>query len=185
MDFLKDVLGEDFSSFSEKIESFNNAHPESRIKLCNLSEGNYVSRGKYREKEAELVRLKEELDALKSEDGASKLSEELALLNEKYEKDTGDLRAQIEKVKFDGAVDLALFQSGARSVKAVRALLNLDDVVLTDEGLEGLIPQLDALKQESGFLFRSGTSSTGLKQGSVSYASDGFVASAREAAGLK
>ena len=46
MDFLKEVLGEDFDAFKKKLENFNEKS-EKPLKLANLSEGGYVSREKY------------------------------------------------------------------------------------------------------------------------------------------
>ena len=185
MDFLKSVLGDDYSRFSEKIKSYNDAHPERRIKLCDLSEGNYVSKAKYRDLEAQTERLKESLSLYDGADDPDGAKTKLCDLMEKYEKDTEGLKKELTKARLSGAVDLALEKSGARNIKALRALIDFDKVCLTDDGLEGLDFQLEEIRKENGYLFKHSSVSTALKQGDKHPEVDGFVASAREAAGLK
>lgn len=184
MDFLKNVLGDSFADFSEKIAAYNQAHPERMMKLANLSEGNYVSKAKFSDLEAREKQLRQQIAALQG-DGNENLSMQLSALQEKYDADTKRLMGELQEAKFNGAVDLALQKSGARNAKAVRALLDLSQVELENGVLVGLDAQLDELRQENGFLFQSGVVSTGLRQGGAPAASDGFVTAAREAAGLK
>ena len=52
----------------------------------------------------------------------------------------------------DAAVDRAILQAKGRNVKAIRALLDMDHIVLKEDGsLEGL--DLEALKRSDGYLF--------------------------------
>ena len=69
----------------------------------------------------------------------------------------------------------ALTESGAKNIKAARALLNLDDAALSDDGLvKGLSEQIDKLKADDGskFLFsepeQPQTKFTGFQPGSSS-----------------
>lgn len=183
MDFLKEALGELFAPFSEKIEAFNQAHPERRIKLCDLSAGNYVSRGKFSDLEAEAKRLKEQL-SIANADSADELHQQLQTLQKRYDDDVARLSGELSAAKFDGAIDLALQKYGARNAKAVRALLDLDQLSLEDGAVVGLSAQLDAIREENGFLFQSGAVSTGMSVGAPKPPADGFIASARTAAGL-
>lgn len=189
MQFLKDVLGDMFVDVSERIESYNREHPEKKVKLADLSGGNYVSKAKFNDLEAEASRLKAQLASLKAQESDSNededsLKKELSDLKALYEKDTDALKKELNQARFDGALDLALEKCGARNIKAVRALLDLDSLELEDGQLAGLSAQLDAVRAENGFLFSGGALSTAMKQGGSAPAADGFVVSARRAAGL-
>ena len=62
--------------------------------------------------------------------------------------------AELLGLRLDNAVDSALATAGARNLKAVRALLELDRVSLGDDGmLSGLSEQIDALVKSDGYLF--------------------------------
>lgn len=64
---------------------------------------------------------------------------------ERYEVDLAEVRKE-------AAVDVAILRAGGRNVKAIRALLDLDKVVLLEDGsLQGL--DLEALKASDGYLF--------------------------------
>lgn len=176
MDFLKEALGDLFAPFSEKITAFNDAHPERKIKLCDLSLGNYVSRGKFDEKEAEAKRLKDALAAFEQEDFAAQKAD--------YDAEIARLNHELSAAKLDGAVSLALHRAGARNEKAVRALLDFEKIRFSDGEAVGLSQQIDEIRQENSFLFSKSAVSTGLPQGDPKPPADTFVASARTAAGL-
>lgn len=62
----------------------------------------------------------------------------------------------IEKIRLDNALDIALMSAGAKNNKAVKALLNLDGAKIGEDGkVVGLDEQLKALKSaaDSSFLF--------------------------------
>lgn len=65
-------------------------------------------------------------------------------------------KQELNKQKFEFALEKALSKSGARSGAAVRGLLKCDKLQLTDDGeILGLDKQLDALKkaEDTAFLF--------------------------------
>lgn len=82
---------------------------------------------------------------------------------EKARTTIADLQRQVEgwiqkysvdmaKMRRDAAVDREILRAGGRNVKAIRALINLDQVVLNEDGsLSGL--DLDALKVSDSYLF--------------------------------
>ena len=62
----------------------------------------------------------------------------------------------IEKIRLDNALDIALMSAGAKNNKAVKALLNLDGAKIGEDGkVVGLDEQLKVLKSavDSSFLF--------------------------------
>jgi len=58
------------------------------------------------------------------------------------------------RIRLEGAVDIALMGAKVKNAKAVKALLNMDNVKLGDDGkLTGLDEQLDALRKSDEYLF--------------------------------
>lgn len=65
---------------------------------------------------------------------------------------------ELTQLKIDAAVEKALTDGGAKNIKAVKALLDLTDAKLGDDGLvKGLSEQIDKLKADEGsrFLFNA------------------------------
>ena len=63
---------------------------------------------------------------------------------------------ELTQLKIDAAVEKALTDGGAKNIKAVKALLELTDAKLEDDGtIKGLSEQIDKLKADEGskFLF--------------------------------
>lgn len=68
---------------------------------------------------------------------------------EKYE-------ADLVTARKNSGIELALFKAGAKNSKAVRALLDLDKISLSDKGeLVGISEQLDSIKKDNDYLFNS------------------------------
>jgi SMC interacting uncharacterized protein involved in chromosome segregation len=65
---------------------------------------------------------------------------------------------EMQQLKVDAAVEKALTDSGALNIKAVRALLELSDAKLSDDGtVNGLAEQIEKLKTDDGskFMFKA------------------------------
>ncbi len=101
--------------------------------------------------------VKEQLDAANKKieelgkldyEGAKKLADDYKT---KYEE---SVRAN-EKIRFDHALDSALAAAKPRNAKAVKALINSDQLKLSDGKLIGLDEQIKAIKKENDFLFES------------------------------
>ena len=71
----------------------------------------------------------------------------------KYEQAQKDAAAQLESVKFEHSLEGALSAAKAKNIKAVRALLNLEGLKLSDDGILGLKEQLEKIKAENDYLF--------------------------------
>lgn len=68
---------------------------------------------------------------------------------EKYE-------ADIATAKKNNGIDLALVKAGAKNSKAVRALLDLDKITLSDKGeVVGISEQLESIKKDNDYLFNA------------------------------
>lgn len=76
---------------------------------------------------------------------------------EKYE-------ADLKTAKKNNGIDLALIKAGAKNSKAVRALLDMDKISVSDNGdLVGMVEQLEALKKDADYLFNSSEPTQELK----------------------
>lgn len=122
--------------------------------------------------------IKDLKDTVKKFDGVDveKLKTDVSDWEKKYNKD-------IAETKFASALEVALSQSGAKSTKALRGLLDMEKIKLDGDKLIGLDEQLTTIKTDNGYLFGTEPNATGLPQGTPSNV-DKFVSAAREAAGL-
>ncbi len=142
MEFLKEILGEDFDRVKDKIEKYNQG-AESPVKIVNLSDGGYVRREKY--------------NALLGSAGKEKEEGE-KLLRQEIEQ----LKAKMQENETQHKIDMLIKNSGAKNVKAVKALIETDGA---DE--ENLTVQLEKIKAGNSYLFDKTTAgATGMRQGS-------------------
>ena len=102
-----------------------------------------------------------ELGALRKETGdAADLRDKIKSLEDAAKESQKQHDTEIHNLKVDNAVNSALLGSGARNVKAAKALLNLDKAELAEDGtVKGLADQIKALQtaEDSKFLFGSST----------------------------
>ena len=100
-----------------------------------------------------------DLKALKKQLGDNEeLTKQVTDLQAKYDGDTKSLTTQLNQTKLNGALNTALTGAKVRNPKAIKGLLDMDKVKLTDDGkLEGVDDQLAALKKSDGYLFDEGT----------------------------
>lgn len=95
--------------------------------------------------------------------------------------------AQLSALKFDHALDGALVGAKARNAKAVKALLKMDDLKLSDDGtIIDLDKQLKQVREANDYLFESDVPTPKIVIGgnSRSIIGDAVVDAARKAAGL-
>lgn len=117
-------------------------------------------------------------------------------LQEKYKTDTQNLQKQYQNSRKNSAIDMEILKAKGKNTKAIKALLDMENITLKDDGtLDGL--DLDSLKKSDGYLFeieqthREGIDS-GVGSGYYSNQKDNqtggifslFAQSARKAAGL-
>ena len=109
MEFLKQILKEDYDLFAEKINAYNQANPQSPVQIADVSGGGYIEKSVH---ESMLLQL-EEANGHKTA-----------------------LEKEIKKCRFDAALDMALTKAGAKNNIAARALLG--DITDTDKILESV-----------------------------------------------
>jgi Asp-tRNA(Asn)/Glu-tRNA(Gln) amidotransferase C subunit len=124
------------------------------------------AKGDLEAKEAELKTKETELETLQGQlEKANEQIEEFKGMDiedvkkkaddykEKYETAKTEAEKELERIKFDYEVDKALNGAKAKNTKAVKALLDLENLKLTDEKILGLDEQLEKIKEDNEFLF--------------------------------
>ncbi|WCG34760.1 phage scaffolding protein [Companilactobacillus farciminis] len=85
------------------------------------------------------------------------LSSQLSDLQDKYKTDTTNLNNQLSQTKLNGALNETLAAAKVRNPKAIKGLLNMDDIKLNEKGeLVGVNDQIDSLKKSDAYLFDEG-----------------------------
>lgn len=142
------ALGLTEEQVTKVLEGFNGYVPKARFDEVNEAKKKALDAINERDKQLEeLTKSKGDLDGLKAE--IVKLQETNKLAKEQYESDLNTL-------KINNAVELALTSAGARNTKAVKALLDLKDAKFEGETVKGLAEQIAALKGgENSFLFKT------------------------------
>ena len=79
---------------------------------------------------------------------SQELSNQLNDLRDKYKNDTKALNEKVETVKLNSAIDQVLSANKVRNNKAIRGLLNSDEIKFDKDGkLTGLDDQIKSLKK--------------------------------------
>lgn len=156
---------------ADKVLSINKADVEAAGKEADTEVANLKKQVKERDKQ---------LETLKASAGDNEeLKKQIKQLQEDNKTQAETHEKELTQLKIDTAVDKALTEGGAKNNKAVRALLNLDDAALSDDGIvKGLSEQIEKLKSDesSKFLFNESKPSqptfTGFQPGSSSMVPD-------------
>lgn len=125
----------------------------------------YVQKSKYdlvvTEKETLEIQIKEHGKQLAELKKAAKGSEELEKKVKELQDNAAASKAKYEKqindIQLNHAIDTALKEAKAKNTKAVRSLLDMNDIVLDDGKVKGLDKQIKKLQEaeDSKFLFES------------------------------
>lgn len=99
-------------------------------------------------------RDKQLADLQKAAEGNAELQNQIKALQQQNAEQQKAHKAEMAQLKLDNAIDNALAAAGAKNLKAVRALLDLDKLQLDGDGkLQGWPEQLEALQKSDGYLF--------------------------------
>lgn len=126
----------------------------------------YVEKNKYSELETVKNQLEEsnktvnkQLEDLKKNTGdAEALKAEIQKMQDENKSKETEYANNIKKLKVDNAVELALIGAKAKNTKAVKALLNLENLEIGEDGkVKGLEDQIKNLTKDEGtaFLFEA------------------------------
>lgn len=132
--------GKDVNAAKGDAETLKSEVASLKSQLSSLEDG--VAQ---RDKQLEALK-KIDAEGLKAE--IEKLQNENKAAQEKFE-------ADMKKIQIDNAVEKALIGSKAKNIKAVKALLELDNAEFDGEAIKGLSAQLKKLQEseDSKFLF--------------------------------
>lgn len=162
MNNLKDILGEELHQ-QVTAALKGKAKDGKDLELAVTNDGSFLPKAKFDDLNTEVKGLREQLaqrdkdiaELKKSTGDNEALKTQIKDLETKYQKDTEALNGQIKEMQFSNALELALTGNKARNAKAVKALLNLDEVKYEDGKITGLDGQLEALKAEHSYLFET------------------------------
>ncbi|MGL5511718.1 MAG: phage scaffolding protein [Sporomusa sp.] len=144
---LDEALAEKVAAASsEELQGFI---PKARFDEVNNSKKELEGQVKERDKQ---------LDTLKKSTGdIEAMKTEIAQLQETNKTAKADYEAKVKQMQVDNAVNSALTGAKAKNLKAVRALLNLENAELDGESVKGLADQIKKLQEDEGtkFLFGS------------------------------
>lgn len=126
-----------------------------------VNDGQYIPKETFDEKVKKVNALEEQIEQrdsqieqLKEDTNASKeLKAKIEELQEKNEQTQTELQEKLKQQKLESEIDKALLKNKARNPKAVKALLEMDKVEVTDEGVNGLNEQLESIKENDDYLF--------------------------------
>jgi len=158
---VKELLGEElFEQVSEKLG-------EDTELIVN--DGNYIPREKLNEKSEKVEALEKQLnerdqqiEQLKEDTNATdELKQKIEKLQEENENTKQELQQKLEKTRLESELDKKLLKEQARNPKAVKALLDMEQVKLTDDGVVGLDEQLKNIKESDDYLFGDNSSKAG------------------------
>lgn len=96
----------------------------------------------------------DKLDELRNQvNSGEDLNEQIKALKDANEQKDAQHQQEMNNVKLRYEIDKELDRAGAKNRIAVMALVNQDEVQLSDEGVKGLGDQLASLKESDSYLF--------------------------------
>lgn len=122
---------------------------------------NYIPKERFDEVNNQVKDLKTQLsdrdkqlkDLGEKAKGNEELQKQISDLQELNKNTTKDFEGKIAKMQFDYSLEGALKAANVKNTKAVKALLNLDNVKLDGENFIGLSDQIESLKKSDAYLF--------------------------------
>ena len=150
MEWLKNILG---NAYTEEVEQ----------KIAEEIGRVYVSKVDFEAKETEATALKEQLkEASKTINGFKDLDvegmkQEVENWKQKAQQAEKDAAAQVAAVKFDARLDTAITKAGGRNAKAIRALLDLENLQKSQQQDEDIAAALEGLAKDNDYLFQAAT----------------------------
>ncbi len=141
MEMLKNIFGGEALTFEQFAEKVNQS---ADVKLGNLAGGQYVDKNKYDDLSKQLKTANANLADYDPE------------WKSKLEQAQADGEKKLNDYKFEQAVEKAIADSGAADVVSVKANLDMSTITQSEDGaITGLDEQLEKLKAEKPFLFKS------------------------------
>jgi predicted nucleic acid-binding Zn-ribbon protein len=146
IDKIMDENGNDIENAKADTEKLNTKISDLEKEITGLN-------GQIKDRDGQLDKLK------KSGGDAEELKKQIETLQNDNKEAKKAHESEIRQLKVESAVSAALTTAKAKNIKAVRALLDLDDAKLSEDGtVVGLKEQIDKLAKadDSKFLFDDG-----------------------------
>jgi len=152
MDKLKELLGE---------ELYNQVIAKLGDTKIMIDDGNFIPKSRFdevNEQKKEYKKMLEErnkqLEELKAKaQGNEELLNKIKELEEKNKSTVEEYENKIKQMQFERALENELIKHKAKNIKAVKALLNLENIKLDGEKLIGLEDQIKELQESDSYLF--------------------------------
>jgi len=152
---------------------------EQAEKVLNASKeemANYIPKSRFdevnninKDLKSQIGERDKQLETLSKNAGDSEaLKSQIKQLQDANEKATADYEAKLKQTKVDSAIDVALANAKAKSVKAAKAHIDMSKIEIDGDTVKGIDEQLKALveAEETKFLFGSSeTKLEGFKPG--------------------
>lgn len=157
-EFVKLGISEELAVECEKasLEELKGFIPKSRFDEVNNAKNTAEALVKTRD---------EQIETLKNSTGdVNSLKKQIKDL-QKTNQDAADKHAaEIKKLKIDSAVEAAISNAKGKNAKAIKALLDLENAELDEDGsIKGLAEQMTALQKSEEYLFEAKESKTKMK----------------------
>lgn len=157
-DFVKLGIDEEIATKLESAwnESIKDFIPKSRFDEVNTAKKNAEALVKERD---------EQIETLKNSNGdVTELKKQIETLQADNKAKAEAHEAEVKQLKIDYAVESALIGAKGKNAKAIKALLNLENAELADDGtIKGLAEQIEALQKSDSYLFEAKDSKKGIK----------------------
>ena len=86
---------------------------------------------------------------------AEKLQEEVQTYKKKFEESEREKEAEIKKITLEHEIEKNLLSAGAKNLKAVKALLDIEEIEKSNELTKTITTQIENLKESDGYLFET------------------------------
>ena len=196
MEFLKAILGDGYASVEAAVKAWNEKpeNKEKQVKIANIGSGDYVSKSKYdaleTEKNGIAAQLQTATDNLKKFEGIedpTKLQNEITRLTGELDTQKKTYEGQIADMKFGTALEAAITAAGGRNAKAIKALLDVENLKDSKDQTADIKAAIEACQKENGYLFGANepiNNPTGPTGGGLGIDTDANTATLRAAMGL-
>lgn len=162
MEFLKEILGDGYAAVEASVKAWNNKpeNKDNQIKIVNAGSGEYVSKSKYdaldMEKkgiETQLTTATDNLKKFEGIDDPEKLQDEIQRLTGELDTQKTTYEAQIADMEFNSIIDAAISEAGGRSVKAVKAMLDINTLKGSKDQTADIKSAIEKCQKENAYLF--------------------------------
>lgn len=146
LEWLKSILGDGYTEETDK--QISEEIGKNFVSRIDFNQINEIKKGL----EKQIDERDRRLNELKKVD-VQGLNEEIEKLQTANEEMKVKHKEEIKKMEFSHALDSAISGYKAKNTKAVRALLDVEQLALEDGKIKGLDEQIQKIKEEENYLF--------------------------------